>query len=52
MSDTTDRIEEAVAFLLENADEDRNTVIELLKDDGYSGNEIMQALGRATRALE
>jgi hypothetical protein len=46
MSDHDARIEEAVTFLRESESADRSTVIELLKEDGYSGNEIMEALGR------
>ena len=45
MSDHEIRIQEAVAFLRDAAD-DRSTAIELLKDDGFDGNEIMEALGR------
>lgn len=43
------RIEEAVTFLRENADEDQAVVVELLKDDGYDGNDIMDALSRVAR---
>lgn len=46
MSDHEIRIQEAVSFLRENAADDRSIVIELLKDDGFDGNEIMEALGR------
>ena len=49
MTDHDAKIAEAVAFLKESAPEDRNTVIELLKDDGYTGNEIMDALSRLSR---
>jgi len=52
MSDRDARIEEAVAFLRESGTEDRSTVIELLKEDGYTGNEIMDALSRLSREEE
>jgi hypothetical protein len=38
------RIAEIVTFLTENEGEDRPLLIELLKDDGYTGSEIMDGL--------
>lgn len=42
-----EKIEFAVTFLLENQGEDNATVVELLKDEGLSGGEIMEALAQA-----
>ena len=41
------KIEKAAEFLRESDSADRATVIELLKEDGLSGNEIMEALSKA-----
>ena len=43
--DRETRINEALTFLRENA-ADKSTAIELLKDEGYAGDDIMEALGR------
>lgn len=48
MTERQTRIERAVEFLLENQDEDNAIKTELLKDDGLSGGEIMEALAEAT----
>ena len=42
-----EKIEFAVQFLLDNQDEDNGTKVELLKDEGLSGGEIMEALAEA-----
>lgn len=42
-----EKIEFAVTFVLENQEEDKGTVVELLKDEGLSGGEIMEALAEA-----
>ena len=43
------KIAAAVEFLRENEGEDRATVIELLKDEGLSGNEVVDALAQASQ---
>jgi hypothetical protein len=43
-----EKIEFAVTFLLDNQDADNATKTELLKDEGLSGGEIMEALAEAT----
>ena len=43
------RIQEAATFIRENADEDRQVVIALLEDDGYDGNEILDAISLVAR---
>ena len=44
-----ERLREAVDFLRENAGEDQGTLVELLRDDGFDGNEIMLALAEAKK---